>query len=128
MDAISDSVWDWAWEIISEVSDEVGTEENGEYLLLYEGWSPICFGDIYDPELSDEGNEDQFYRYAEEREGQVIEEWVAQRRGSHKLIDSGHESIGLYGVTWALFKRTWYFSSNVSLTQATRPSMTNGLF
>ncbi|RLI41751.1 hypothetical protein DRO59_06130 [Candidatus Bathyarchaeota archaeon] len=91
--------------ILEEVSDEVGEEENGDYILCYEGWSGICVSKVFDPLKSDEENEDAFYEFAEEQSGRVIEEWVVKNK-DYQLIQCGHErGLGLYGVTWALFKR-----------------------
>jgi len=95
----------WVDGVLEEVSDEVGKEENGEFLLLYEGWSSICVDEVYDPLKSDEENEKAYYSFAEEQSGKVIEGWVVKYSG-YQLVQCGYERrLGLYGVTWALFKK-----------------------
>ena len=101
---ISYEIWKWLWNTIEEISDEIGAEEKGEYLLAYEGWSGLCVSKAFDPAKSDEENEDAYYKFAEEQSSTVIEEWIEEHK-DHHLIDCGHEPMGLYGVTWALFKK-----------------------
>jgi len=98
-------IWRWVWDTLEEISDEVGTEENEEHLLAYEGWSGLCVSKVFDPTKSDEENEDTYYKFAEEQSNEVIEEWIEKHKDHHYLIDFGYESSGLYGVTWALFKK-----------------------
>ncbi|MEA3474879.1 MAG: hypothetical protein U9R23_00290 [Candidatus Cloacimonadota bacterium] len=98
-------IWQWIWDNLEEISDEVGIEENGKYLLAYEGWGGCCVSKVYDPTKSSEENEDAYYRFAEEQSSEVIDELVGIYKEHYFLIDSGHETIGLYGVTWALFKK-----------------------
>ena len=97
-------IWRWVWDTLEEISDEVGTEKNGKYLLVYEGWSGLCVSEVFDSTKSDEENEDACYKFAEEQSGEVIEEWIKKYQDHYSLIDCGHESTGPYGVTWALFK------------------------
>mgnify|MGYP000297658828 CR=1 FL=1 len=97
-------IWRWVWDTLEEISDEVGTEKNGKYLLVYEGWSGLCVSEVFDSIKSDEENEDACYKFAEEQSGEVIEEWIKKYQDHYSLIDCGHESTGPYGVTWALFK------------------------
>jgi len=99
----SPEIWKWVWDTLEEISDEVGIEENGEYLLAYEGWGGFCVSGILDSAKSDEENEDSYYKFAEEESNKVIAEWLEIHKDRY-LIDCGHEPIGLYGVTWALFK------------------------
>lgn len=98
-------IWKWVWDILGEVSDEVGIEENGEYLLAYEGWSGFCVSKVFDSNRSKEENEEAYYEFAENGSSEVIEEWLEIYGGHYYLIACGHEPIGLYGVTWALFKK-----------------------
>lgn len=97
-------IWRWVWDTLGEISDEIGTEENGKYLLAYEGWGGSCVSKVFDPIKSDEKNEDSYYKFAEVHSSEVIEQWVKKYKDSYSIIDCGHESTGLYGVTWALFK------------------------
>jgi hypothetical protein len=99
-------IWDWVWETLAEVSDEIGIEKKGGYLLAYEGWGGFCVSKVFDPRKSEEENEERYYQYAEEQSDEVIEEWIEAHKQTHQLIDSGYEPTGLYGVTWALFKKS----------------------
>lgn len=101
---ISPEIWEWVWDTLEEISDEVGTEKNGKYLLVYEGWSGLCVSEAFDSTKSDEENEDTYYRFAEEQSDEIIEEQIKKYEAYYSLIDCSHESIGLYGVTWALLK------------------------
>lgn len=101
---IPSKIWEWLWNILEEVSDEVGIEKKGECLLAYEGWGGLCVNKVFDPTKSVEENENRYYKFAEEKSNEVIEEWIDIYK-EYYLIDSGHEPIGLYGVTWALFKK-----------------------
>lgn len=98
-------IWELVWDTLEEVSDEIGAEENGEYLLAYEGWDGLCVSKVFDPTKSDEENEDFYYRFAEEESSGIIKEWIEKYRDHYYLIDCGYEPTGLYGVTWALFKK-----------------------
>jgi len=102
----SPKIWKWMWDTLEEVSHEVDTEENGKYMLTYEGWSGICVSGVFDPLKSEEENEDSYYKYAKDQSDDIIKEWLEEYRETHHLIDCGYEPIGLYGVTWALFKRS----------------------
>jgi hypothetical protein len=104
-------IYRWVWNTLDEVSDETGTETNGEYLLVYEGWGSICVSEAFDQMKSCEEIEDSSYHLAEVKSNEVINEWVEIYK-DHLLIDSGHEPTGLYGVTWALFKKTKSKSNN----------------
>lgn len=95
----------WVWDTLAEISDEVGTEENGEYLLAYEGWGEFCFCNMHNLKKSQVDNENIFFKYAQEKSYLIINEWAEARKNTHSLIDSGYEPTGLYGVTWALFKK-----------------------
>jgi len=97
-------LWNWVRDTLDEVSDEIGAEKKGKYLLKYEGWGGFCVSEVYNPKKSDEENEDRYYEYAEEQSDVVLEEWIEEYKKTHSLIDGGYQSTGLYGVTWALFK------------------------
>ena len=99
-------IWNWVWDTVAEISDEVGTEEKGKYLLAYEGWGSICVSCEEDPKKSDEENEAAYYKYARDQSDEVIKEWVSTYKKTYRLIESGYEPTGLYGVTWALFVRS----------------------
>jgi len=60
----SPEVWKWVWDALEEISDEIGIEENGEYLLTYEGWGGLCVSKIVNSTKSDEENEDSYYKFA----------------------------------------------------------------
>ncbi len=101
---IPDDIWVWMWDEISQVSDEKGIDINGPYLLTYEGWSGFCVEPAFNPERSDEDNEEAYFEYAEGESGKVIDEWLKEFRSKYKFITAGHERMNLYGVTWALFR------------------------
>jgi hypothetical protein len=103
-------IWDWVWNTLSEVSHEIGLEENNAYLLAYEGWNGFCVSSVFDSKKSDEENEVSYYKFAEEKSSEVIEEWITRYKNQYYLIDGGYEPTGLYGVTWALFKKKSYLS------------------
>jgi len=103
---IPESVDEWAWETIAEVSDEVGSERNGDYLLHYEGWSAFCLDDVLESLPPDADVEEELSDAANDRSQGVIDEWVEDNAPDYALVESGHERTGLYGVTWALFKKT----------------------
>lgn len=105
-ETVPSSIWKWVWDTSAEISHEVGTEENGEYMLAYEGWSGICVSSVFNPEKSEEENENGYYKYAEEQSDDIIKEWIEEYKETRHLIDYGYEPTGLYGVTWALFKRS----------------------
>ena len=102
---LTHEIWEWVWNTLEEISDEIGVEENGKYLLPYEGWSGLCVSKVFDSAKSEEENEDAYYKFAEEQSNEVIEEWIEEYKDHYCLIDCGHEHTGLYGVTWALFKK-----------------------
>ena len=88
------------WEVLDEISDETGELQlNKDWLLKYEGWSPSCFP----PKLP----ENFFVNYAIRQSPKIHKEWntkMTKRR--YKAIELGHdEHLGLYGVTYALYKR-----------------------
>ena len=102
---IRPEVWDWIWEEISEVSDEIGTEVNGDYFLVYEGWGGFCVEPAYDGNKTDEDNEEAYFAYAEDQAETVLREWKGVYRKRYSLVTWGHERMNIYGVTWALFKK-----------------------
>ncbi len=107
-------IWNWVLDILAEVSDEIGVTKKGEFLLAYEGWGGFCVSGVFDPKKNEEENEEAYYQYAEEQSGEVIEEWIEAYKRTHRLIDSGYQPTGLYGVTWALFKKSIVCSPNTS--------------
>ena len=90
------------WETLDQISDETGELQLNEakrWLLKYEGWSASCFP----PKLP----ENFFVNYAIRQSPKIHKEWNAEmtKRG-YKPIELGHdEHLGLYGVTYALYKR-----------------------
>jgi hypothetical protein len=105
-DIAPEPVRTWASDTIAEVSDEVGSEKRGDYLLLYEGWSPFCLDDVLESLPPDADVEEELFDAANDRSQGVIDEWVEENAPDYALVESGHERTGLYGVTWALFSRT----------------------
>jgi len=89
------------WETLDEVSDETGELQlNDAWLLKYEGCSASCFP----PKLP----ENFFVNYAIRQSPKIHKEWNAEmtKRG-YKAVMLGHdENLGLYGVTYVLYKRT----------------------
>ena len=85
------------WNVLDQLSDETGEVELNCYTLMYESYSPICFP----PKLPE-----NFWRHvAAQREPTLIREWNAKKH--QKPIVQGHdEHLGLYGVTYALYRRT----------------------
>jgi len=108
---ISDKTWTEIYRTLDSVSDECGEEvlSNGD-ILKFEGWSPNCFSDVVE-------NENDFEEYAKSQTPNIVEnDWVPKmRRRRCKPIESGFEPGGLYGVTWALFRR-------ISKIQGERPN------
>jgi hypothetical protein len=101
---IPDYIWNWMWEEISEVSDEIGTDIIGSYLLAYEGWSILCVEPAYNENKTGEENEEAYFDYAEDQAETVLREWKGVYRKRYSLVTRGHERMNVYGVTWALFK------------------------
>ena len=88
------------WKTLDEVSDETGELKLDGYVLKYEGWSASCF-DLrfkYDESMRN---------YASRQSPKIHREWNAEmtKRG-YKAVMLGHdEHLGLYGVTYALYRR-----------------------
>lgn len=120
---IPPKIWKQVWDILEEISDESGEEDIGEgYLFKYEGWGGICVeavwrkvvteqirnGEIYvESDQAEEEIEQACRRYAEEQSYKIIfDEWKPElkERGYH-FIYGGYDNGGLYGRTWALFKK-----------------------
>jgi len=96
--------------VLDEVSDECNEEEIYEgYLLKYEGWSNLCFEYGWNniDENVDGEIDDYFYKHAEEQSHLIIEEdWKPRlAKRFYNFIDGGYYKSGLYGITWALFKK-----------------------
>lgn len=119
---IPEKIWDEVEAVLHEVSDEIGEDNLGEeYLLKYEGWSGFCVHETWTnigveqlrTGTDDESNEaegmieEACYEYAEDQSYKIIEdEWKSElsKRGFY-FVDGGYDSGGLYGRTWALFKK-----------------------
>jgi len=96
---IPQNVRDYFQEILNEVSDEVGQETKGRYLLKYEGWSPNCFP-------AHLRHDEAMFNYATRQTPKIVKEWQ-QSLPRYKLLESDHqEETGLYGVTYAIFQST----------------------
>ena len=88
------------WSALDEVSDETGELQlNDDWILKYEGWSASCFP----PKLP----ENFFVSYAIRQSPKIHKEWNAEMtKRNYKPILVGHdEHLGLYGVTYALYRR-----------------------
>ena len=75
----------WASETIAEVSDEVGSEKNGDYLLHYEGWSAFCLDDVLESLPPDADVEEELFDAAQDRSQGVIDEWVEENASDSAL-------------------------------------------
>ena len=85
-----------------------GAEDQGlspPGLLHYEGWSGFCLDDVLESLPPDVDVEEELFDAANDRSQGVIDEWVEENAPEFALVRSGHERTGLYGVTWALFKK-----------------------
>lgn len=115
-------IWKWILDTLEEVSDEIGEEDLGEgYLLKYEGWGGICVEKVRLKievqqkrkgidilrDLAQEEREKAYYEYAKEQGYKIIDdEWKPELKGrGYCFIDGGYNAGGLYGRTWALFKK-----------------------
>jgi len=102
------NIIDKVYNFLEDVSDDVGESElSKNYILMYEGWSHGCFEDIYDDSLDEEENDANFYQYAEEQSPIIIKnDWIPKKiKENMSYVDGGYYGGGLYGVTWALFKK-----------------------
>ena len=118
----ADYVMELISNILEEVSDEVGEENiDGGYLIKYEGWGAICLENIL-KEIGLDLTNISLNIYNEERQEKLWDiiydflgaesykiinyEWkpVLEEDG-YQFIDGGFQIGGLYGKTWALFKR-----------------------
>lgn len=95
--AVPSRIWRWVDRVLCPVTDDIGCEENGDYLLHYEGWGSLCVAPAWNPELSDGENEENALAYAEELSGDVISEWQREHRTTHRLVESGHVPNAAYG-------------------------------
>jgi len=115
-------IYDGVWSLLAEVSDEVGEEKICDgYLLKYEGWGGCCVEDVWarvenkqkkrdidiDSETANAERENACYEYAEGQTDKIIEEeWKPKlEKKGYEFIDGGYDNGGLYGRTWALFKK-----------------------
>jgi len=87
------------WQTLDEISDETGELELNGYILKYEGWSASCFP----PRLP----ENFFVSYAIRQSPKIHKEWNAemQKRGYKSVTLEHNKNLGLYGITYALYKR-----------------------
>ena len=95
-------------DILAEVSDEIGEEDLGDgYLLKYKGWDGACIDEIWNSFEEEQEREDASYQYAEDQSYIIISnEWKPElKHRGYTFIDGGYDSGGLYGRTWALFKK-----------------------
>ena len=91
------------WQTLDEISDEIGhTPLGDDYVLFFEGWSPECFPSFVG------GDEQDMINYAIDFAPKVHREWNAKMRPmGYKRVLHGHdENLGLYGITYALYKRS----------------------
>jgi hypothetical protein len=112
-DPVPSIVRDWAASELDGVSGEIRVVRRGPWLLAYEGWGGFCVESVWDEKRSDEENEDAAYAYAEEQSPTVIREWV-DKLSKCELVESGYMPTGLYGVTWALFRRKSWFTTKTT--------------
>jgi hypothetical protein len=118
----SPEIWEQVWATLEEISDESGEENLGKgYLLKYEGWGGICVEEIWTKveaeqrrrgihsgsEEIEEEREQACYEFAEEQSYKIIdEEWKPElKERGYCFITGGYDHGGLYGRTWALFKK-----------------------
>ena len=96
------SITNEMWEVLDSISDEVGEQPiEDRYLLKYEGWSPSCFP-------SSIRTEGAMRNYASERTPSVLREWDSnmRKRGYVPTQERAYDDhLGLYGVTYALYRR-----------------------
>jgi len=88
------------WSTLDEISDETGELQLDEnWLLRYEGWGAECFP----PKLP----ENFFVNYAIRQSPKIHKEWNTEmtKRGYRTIMIGHDENLGLYGVTYALYKR-----------------------
>lgn len=112
-------IWEQTWELLEEVSDESGEHDLGEgYLLKYEGWGEICVGEFLGQVREEQGiggqggiteeeAEQACHEFAERESHTIVtNEWkpLLEKRG-YGFVEGGYCRGGLYGRTWALFKK-----------------------
>jgi len=93
---------DQMWRSLYEISDETGELSlDTHYLLKYEGWSAACIPPHYKTEQA-------MINYGIRQAPKIWKEWDAEMRNrNYTPINHGHdENQGLYGVTYALYKRS----------------------
>jgi hypothetical protein len=105
------AIWKRVWGTLEEISDETGEDHLGKgYLLVYEGWSGVCVEHIWDKiegEGMDEERETACQQYAEKESYKIIDDqWKSQlKERGYRFISGGYDHGGLYGRTWALFRK-----------------------
>lgn len=114
--------WTQVWETLNQISGEAGEEKlEGCHFLKYEGWGGACVEAVWqevweqqrargadvESAQAEEEREAACSQYAEEQSYMIVDhEWKpALRRRGYRLVDGGYEDGGLYGRTWALFKK-----------------------
>ncbi len=98
---IPKAITEQIWKTLDEVSDETGELElDGGYLLKYEGWGASCFDSRFKYDES-------MKNYAATQSPKIHKEWNTEmRRRGYEPLTLGHDMhSGLYGVTYALYKR-----------------------
>ena len=91
---------------LDQISDESGEFElNGptgqQYVLKYEGWSPTCIPVAYT------ASEQSMKDYGVRQSSKIHREWDNEmhKRGYRAVYHEHDEHLGLYGVTYALYRR-----------------------
>jgi len=89
-------------EVLDEISDEVGELSlDNLHLLKYEGWSDVCIPSHYKSEHA-------MINYGIRQSPKIHKEWNAEMaKRDYKAVMLEHDKhLGLYGVTYALYRRT----------------------
>jgi hypothetical protein len=120
--ALWNDIMDEVWDFLEDVSDECGETELGYgYLLKYEGWSGNCVDDEWkevekrqrmagkdtETKESEQEKTEACCEYAGDQTLKIIQtEWRPRlRQRGYSFVDGGYEHGGLYGKTWALFRK-----------------------
>ena len=85
---------------LDQVSDETGELELDGHILKYEGWSPVCIPTHYKSTQA-------MINYGIRQSSKIHKEWDKEmhKRGYKALYHEHDEHRGLYGVTYALYRR-----------------------
>jgi len=120
-------IWIQVWDTLAVISDECGEDDLGKgYLLKYEGWSGTCVEEVWNKVKAEEEGEETCYEYAEEQSYKIIDdEWEPKlRERGYRFIVGGYDHGGLYGRTWALFKKD---ASNLDIYRRLTPLAQGGI-